>query len=111
METEQEQEKVITMDQLRDFINSLDKQWKEALEMPVLTHYDYKILYWFKHKLLKFANGESFDSRTLTSTDKNIIDFLHHYKFSIGDIAFAVNRSKSTVHEYLRRSGKTEQNP
>ena len=101
MEVEQET-KVFSDKQLIAFMEGLDKQFKEALQTPVLTMNDYKVLWWFKHKLLRLLNEEG-ESRELTASDKNIINALNLYHFSIGDIAFAVNRSKSTVHDYLNR--------
>lgn len=103
MTQELEPVKTFTDQQLLDFMNGLDKVWKESSETQILTAYDYKILYWFKHKLMRFMNGEP-ESRNLTDTDKNIILFLKVHDFSIGEIAFAVNRSKSTIHDYLKQN-------
>ena len=99
---EQEETKVYTDKQLIAFMDGLSKEWKESTG-STLTLNDAKILWWFKHKILKLLNNE-IGTRELSTSDKNIINVLNVYKFSIGDIAFVVNRSKSTVHDYLNRS-------
>ncbi len=100
--TQELENKMFSDSQLLEFVIKLDSSLKESLEAH--DHFmgidETKMLWWFKHKLISFLNGEE-NTRQLTDLDKQIIKLFALHNFSIGDTAFVVNRSKSTVHEYL----------
>jgi hypothetical protein len=94
MEKQQENKKIGYIELSNKLLDLFDK------ENPLATTTEWKVLYWVNVNTARLIL-EAPQTRTLDFLDKFYIPRLRELGFSFDEIAFALTRSKSTVHDYL----------
>jgi hypothetical protein len=97
-----------TDDSIIDFANNLMDQYRKDIEQHSLGYLADGNLT-LHYCIVRFLRLKEPQPKNLDDLDKSMIDFLSKYRScSIGEIAFVLDRSKSTISEYLNHTKGTE---
>jgi len=74
--------------------------WKDLNKKEILTNHESRIFWFILVRLLRFPNSQT---PTVEEHEAKLMHFLYLHHFSMGDLAFIFDRSKSTIHETLKK--------
>lgn len=84
-----------------DIIKLLDSLSQQLTEKGIYSKSEFKILFWVIQRILRFPDNTQ--PQHMDYIDEYLARQLRPQGFSYDDIAFVLDRSKSSVFEYLKK--------